>query len=549
MKQIVINNTTVNINPQRVITISALDGRLHTYRIILNNGMQFDIDDEEFIEELKQAVDEANRGGGKQSGSFDTLTQVSKYFYEANYANIDYEWAKKTIKDKYAGTGSNSINNANDAQGGCSAVRKENLHGRNYDWYYDDTVSFLIRIPRQGTRVTATSDQQDGYRYQSMCVAGGIPELTVDFVASGEYKDVYKALPFLVVDGINEKGLVCNNNVVPTGDKGRNTGSVPVIEKRDEICQMMLVRYILDNFDNALSACQYIKNYVSVYAAASETLDLECHYLISDTNDSYLMEFVNNEVVYYKVGEGSTCAYPAYMTNFYLTDVTLNGEGKVDYTGTGVSPHGSGLERYNLIVDNYSNLNTIGLMHQFLITDLKYTNAYSTTISPVWKTEFVGPTETWGDLTIDRPLSDFQGILEYCRNLYANRSRTGEKNTWQTIHSSVYDMTKKTLEIVIQEGAIESAMTYSLDKIMGLEERIDNLEKSVEDIIVGGDVHVKSIDVDELPKVGHHEMFIISNKTPDIAPDFIGQIWIDTVAGKVYMAVDTTNADSFKALN
>ena len=88
-----------------------------------------------------------------------------------------------------------------------------------------------------------------------MCVAGGIPELTVDFVASGEYKDVYKALPFLVVDGINEKGLVCNNNVVPTGDKGRNTGSVPVIEKRDEICQMMLVRYILDNFDNALSAC------------------------------------------------------------------------------------------------------------------------------------------------------------------------------------------------------------------------------------------------------------------------------------------------------
>ena len=234
------------------------------------------------------------------------------------------------------------------------------------------------------------------------------------------------------------------------------------------------------------------------------------------------MEFVNNEVVYYKVGEGSTCAYPAYMTNFYLTDVTLNGEGKVDYTGTGVSPHGSGLERYNLIVDNYSNLNTIGLMHQFLITDLKYTNAYSTTISPVWKTEFVGPTETWGDLTIDRPLSDFQGILEYCRNLYANRSRTGEKNTWQTIHSSVYDMTKKTLEIVIQEGAIESAMTYSLDKIMGLEERIDNLEKSVEDIIVGGDVHVKSIDVDELPKVGHHEMFIISNKTPDIAPDFIG---------------------------
>lgn len=64
-----------------------------------------------------------------------------------------------------------------------------------------------------------------------------------------------------------------------------------------------------------------------------------------------------------------------------------------------------------------------------------------------------------------------------------------------------------------------------------------------------GDVHVKSVDMDELPKVCHYDMIIISSGSPSITPDFIGQVYIDKDAGKVYMATATTNSSSFKALN
>lgn len=82
---------------------------------------------------------------------------------------------------------------------------------------------------------------------------------------------------------------------------------------------------------------------------------------------------------------------------------------------------------------------------------------------------------------------------------------------------------------------------------------VDNNTEDIEALKAGidelGDAHAKSLDLDELPKVCHYEMLVIRNYAPDVAPDFIGQIWVDTAAGKIYMATATTNASSFKALN
>ena len=80
----------------------------------------------------------------------------------------------------------------------------------------------------------------------------------------------------------------------------------------------------------------------------------------------------------------------------------------------------------------------------------------------------------------------------------------------------------------------------------GLREDIDALTENRDKL---GDVHAKSIDLDELPKICHYEAIIKATTAPNVAPDFIGQMWIDTAAGKVYMATATTNASSFKVLN
>ena len=64
-----------------------------------------------------------------------------------------------------------------------------------------------------------------------------------------------------------------------------------------------------------------------------------------------------------------------------------------------------------------------------------------------------------------------------------------------------------------------------------------------------GDVRLRSIDVDNLPKICGFDMFVISTKAPDVAPDFIPQIWVDTTAKKAYIAVGVSTSADFIALN
>lgn len=64
-----------------------------------------------------------------------------------------------------------------------------------------------------------------------------------------------------------------------------------------------------------------------------------------------------------------------------------------------------------------------------------------------------------------------------------------------------------------------------------------------------GDIHAKSIDIDDLPKVCGFPMYVISATAPNVSPDFIPQHWIDTVAKKVYVAVGVSSAADFVVLN
>ena len=64
-----------------------------------------------------------------------------------------------------------------------------------------------------------------------------------------------------------------------------------------------------------------------------------------------------------------------------------------------------------------------------------------------------------------------------------------------------------------------------------------------------GDVRLRSIDVDNLPKISGFDMFVISTTAPSVAPDFIPQIWVDTTAKKAYIAVGVSTSADFIALN
>lgn len=371
-----------------------------------------------------------------------SIEKVKDYLYEIYYDSIDYKGAYK----HYLSGG--DIANV----GACSSVRNGQFYGRNLDWLYNEQAEFIVHTKRLAGK------------YATVGVAGGMSELTDSFVSSGKFSEAYKILPFQLYDGINECSVIANMNVVPL-DKGTNI-SIPTVNSLVTVSGQMLVRYIVDHFATAAEAVRFIREHMTVYfSKALHDFGYELHFMVADKTDTFLVEFINNEAVITKMtnGSGTTLEGKEYMTNFFLSDVTFNEDGTVftpaDYgTGSagednGITPLGSGLERYNYIVENIADANTKAGMRT-LMNGLLYSKAYPTSecpASPVWNTEFVGSRS----LTVDSPASDFNEVLTIAGNMYTNRTRNGKSGVWHTVHSAVYDINNMTLNIVVQEDGEE----------------------------------------------------------------------------------------------
>lgn len=375
-------------------------------------------------------------------GYYSSIKKDAPYLYEAYYDDLNYSYAKEYFKKQ----------NADVPVGGCSSLRKNEFFGRNYDWTYGNQAEFVVQVSKTNGRNA------------SIGIAGGINKLTQDFVDSAKPDELYRIVPFYMLDGINEHGVTASMNVVPL-DKGENI-SVPHGEKLDEICGTMLIRYILDSFSSAYEAVTYIRDHVSVYFTdRTHDMKYEMHYLICDAVNSYLLEFINNDAVITEMGSQARNQFMnrAYMTNFYLSDVMLNTSGSVytPQTQVGVynaidtnrlTPNGSGLERYNLIASKIGSISTKNAMRTVL-DDLLYTKAYSTSpyvANPFWYTEFVGSR----GLTCVSSIDEYSPVVSIAGNYYANRTRD-DGLTWQTVHSSIYDISNKILYVVPQESGIE----------------------------------------------------------------------------------------------
>lgn len=381
------------------------------------------------------------------NSSYKSLKEIAKYLYEIEYDTIDYKYAEEYFLTK----------NPDFRPAACSSVRNGDFYGRNLDWFYDNSVDFVVRV------------QAYAGRYASMGVAGTVPGLDQKLVNDREYSELYKILPFFMLDGINDQGVFINTNVVPN-DKGANRLVKPLIEEKDRLCVTMVPRYVLDHFDSALGAIEYLRDYVAIYMTNRlEAIGYECHYMIGDkaSGKTYVVEFVNNQLVYYECDQ---------MTNFYVDGVNFLEDGKV-YTpadiivseegersnlpsSLGITRHGSGLERWNLIIENYASANTKAGMRA-LMNDLMYTKSYEgapVVSDPYWFSEFVG-----GNLTVDNIPAEFAAIVARAAEEYARRDRDipeDQPRTWQTIHSCVYDLSNKNLYVVSQEATYPNYQEY-----------------------------------------------------------------------------------------
>lgn len=358
---------------------------------------------------------------------FSNLRKVSDYLYEIEYDILDYDFAYNHFKKEKVEL----------IPFGCSSIRAGSFFGRNFDWFYNNDCDFVIRTSCKG-------------RIPSIGVAGSLPNLNKEAMLKGPSNEMLKLLPFYTLDGVNEAGVFINSNVVPQ-DKGKVIKTQCTENEEREMFLLMFPRFVLDNFTSAIDAIDYAKKHISFIQIneASKT-GYDIHFMIGDGLHTYVVEIIDNKVEYKECDK---------MTNFHVIGTQFNSNGKVYVPATQdathnamdtnkVTEHGCGLERWNIMVDNMSSAETKAGMVDLMKNKLNYNNSYSSSIIPIWYTEFVG-NYSIGNYTVKTSPSLYeQNIMPIVRERFANRNRDEENQTiWHTTHTSVYDLISKVLYI------------------------------------------------------------------------------------------------------
>ena len=95
---------------------------------------------------------------------------------------------------------------------------------------------------------------------------------------------------------------------------------------------------------------------------------------------------------------------------------------------------------------------------------------------------------------------------------------------------------------VITYEELSQTIQRSIENEANIDGLINNLDKL-------GNATALSLDIYSLPKICGYELIFISNTAPSRSPNFIGQIYIDTSAGKVYVATNVNSSADYKVLN
>lgn len=342
-----------------------------------------------------------------------SLTKVQDYLYEVNCEECYYgasELAFELFKPK---------------AGSCTVVWTGRLFGRNFDEVYDESAEFVVHNPATETRHASVGITNTTTGYSRGQVEGG--SLTPETFL----------IPLIMVDGINDAGVVCCVNMVPPDDTKPTTGTNPG-GKRLVNCEV--VRYVLDYANSAKHAVELLRE-LDIYSITIGGEHLEFHYMIADAEDCFIAEVYNNEL---RITEGEPV-----MTNFFAC---LDG-----YTS-----HATGIERYDYVTERYDpDVDEDGMFR--LLEDVWYTKSYPVNEGdPVWYSEYYEDYSANGYeyYSLSSPREKLDEYIAVETEWYLNRAR--DAKTYQSVHTSVYDIENRTLSVIVQENG--TVYEFALDR-------------------------------------------------------------------------------------
>lgn len=345
----------------------------------------------------------------------------------------------------------------------CSEVRKGNFVGRNLDYYINRNACAVIRMNRNDKH------------FASVGIVGCSSDFTTELAKSGRYDPIYQYLPCRTSDGINEYGVYIGVNVMPTGETSYDStvwqygtwgkGAAFTNPSSDKTyCTMYLTRYVLDHatsLEDALMLIRGVNWYEPIdYPHKNEVQAF--HWMISDSLHNCVVEFIDNKLVITGARDIRQPSLGTIMTNF--TNALYN-----QYM---IQPHGIGYERYDILRYAYSDTEESFNGMEGLMQKVWYSNTY---------TKEVGAADFWAtELCNDLYGSDFlygnQNLWNYpiyCKLVADLKSMwkkpeywyTDDTPLWFTVHTSVYDIQKRKLEVLAHErfGEQQDFISFNLD--------------------------------------------------------------------------------------
>ncbi|MCQ2174380.1 MAG: carcinine hydrolase/isopenicillin-N N-acyltransferase family protein [Bacteroidales bacterium] len=333
---------------------------------------------------------------------------------------------------------------------GCSEVRIGNFIGRNLDYYINRNACAVIRMNHTDEHLA------------SVGIVGCCPEFTAELAKSGAYDPVYEYLPCRTCDGINEKGVYVGVNVMPTGETSFDRGNwnhnewghgAAFTNKGAEktYCTLYLTRYILDHASSVSEAIGLI-NEVNWYEPINYPHEGEAqafHWMISDGNRNYVVEFIDNKPVVTGARNIRQPSLGTIMTNF--TNAL--------FAKAIIQPHGIGYERYDVLRYSYSDTEESFKGMEELMKKVWYSNTYTREVGAAdfWATELCtdiitseylyGNQNLWNDIHYCDVVKQFKDMWNDPAYWYVD-----DTPLWFTVHTSIYDIDNRRMEVLAHEG-------------------------------------------------------------------------------------------------
>lgn len=338
------------------------------------------------------------------------IRQLTPYLYMMTYTDYDYN-------DYLAVRGQNRAKEPF----GCSAVHNGQFVGRNFDYLFNETPEYLVHVPRAENRLASIGI---GYLFTEK------PFQRLDNRA-------FVALPWSMLDGINEKGVSVCVNFCPAKDLVFHIAEGGTQLNKEDLDLSTVVRYVLDNATSARNALELLekKNIVNDLGENSMLKDtgFGMHFMIADRKSHYIVEFIGNHMYYTKDD--------AVMTNFYNTMLPK-------YT-----PHAMGVERYDVLKSHYKwgKASMDGMTR--LMKLALFTEAYNNCAFPLRFSD-VGTgydDELEVDVTNEMIAADPKlqaHIVSYMESVRVERN---QPNVWHTVSTSVYDLDNLIMRLYTQD--------------------------------------------------------------------------------------------------